>query len=57
MVLLNDKDGVISKISPKKAEVQSQMKPDQEGQEDDEQCTLDIEDAEDFETLWHAEDL
>jgi hypothetical protein len=44
-------------ISPKKGEVKSPMKPDSEGQEDDEQRTLDIEDAEDFDTLWRAADL
>ena len=44
-------------LSPKKPEVKSLTKQDSEDHADDEQCTLEIEDSDDLDTLWHMASL
>ena len=55
MALRNQRDEVVMS-SPKKTEVKSLKKQD-EDHADDEQCTLEIEDADDLDTLWHMASL
>ena len=52
-VLRNDRDEVVN-LSPKKTEVKSSRKHDSEDQNDDEKCTLEIDDSNDLDTLWRA---
>ena len=56
MYLRNGMDEVV-KISPKKAGVKSSKKQESDEIDDEEQCTFEIDEPDDFDELWHTVSL